>query len=52
MSKDKELTCKDCGGSFIVTTSEQDFFASRELAIPKRCKPCRRLRKANQLGGY
>lgn len=43
---DKELTCKDCGRSFTFTSGEQEFYASRELIAPKRCKPCRRAKKA------
>jgi len=41
---DKELTCKDCGEEFTFTSGEQEFFASRELAAPKRCKRCRKIK--------
>lgn len=42
--KDQELLCS-CGTSWTLTIGQQEFFASRGLALPKRCAPCRRLRK-------
>lgn len=44
--KDKVIRCQDCGHSFIFTSGEQAFFASKALSEPKRCKPCRELRKS------
>jgi hypothetical protein len=43
--KDEVLRCCDCGESFIFSAGEQAFFASKGLSEPKRCKPCRELRK-------
>lgn len=43
--KDKDLTCEDCGLKFTFTQDEQRFFWSKGLAEPKRCKPCRMLRR-------
>ena len=43
--KDKNLVCADCGSEFIFTQDEQRFFWSKGLAEPKRCKPCRMLRR-------
>jgi hypothetical protein len=43
--RDKTLNCCDCGQSFVFTAGEQAFFASEGLSEPKRCKPCRELRK-------
>lgn len=37
--------CKDCGNEFTITVSEQNFYESRELALPKRCEACRKARK-------
>lgn len=37
--------CKDCGNEFTITVSEQNFYESRELALPKRCETCRKVRK-------
>ena len=46
MYEDKTLTCKDCGGSFVFTAGEQEFYASRGFQNePQRCKDCRDKRK-------
>ena len=42
---EKRLTCADCGQDFIFAKGEQVFFSDKGLAEPKRCKPCRMLRK-------
>jgi hypothetical protein len=42
---DKVLTCLDCGREFTFTTGEQRYFWAKGLSEPKRCKPCRMLRK-------
>ena len=39
------LTCLDCGGEFTFTSGEQRYFWAKGLSEPKRCKPCRMLRK-------
>lgn len=39
--------CIDCGSSFIITQGEVNYFIQHELIAPKRCKPCRAMRKAN-----
>ena len=44
--KDRKLQCCDCGGKFTFEAGEQAFFLSKELAEPKRCKPCRARRRA------
>ena len=38
---DQELTCRDCGATFAFTEGEQEFFASKNLSAPQRCKDCR-----------
>jgi hypothetical protein len=43
---DKHLTCVDCQTTFIWGPGEQAFYASKGLAIPKRCPECRQRRKA------
>ena len=49
---DKELTCVECGASFVFTSGEQEFFASRGYTNePKRCGSCREGRR-NQQRGY
>lgn len=42
---DKVLSCCDCGKSFVFTAGEQAYYWSKGLSEPKRCKPCRELRK-------
>ena len=43
--RDKVLRCCDCDNSFVFTAGEQAFYQSKSLSEPKRCKPCRELRK-------
>ena len=43
--RDRVLHCFDCGQSFVFTAGEQAFFQSKSLSEPKRCRPCRELRK-------
>lgn len=39
---------KDCGKDFVITQSEQDFYARKNFELPKRCKSCREKKKARQ----
>lgn len=41
----KYETCVECGESFEITPTEQEFYMSRELDLPKRCADCREKRK-------
>lgn len=34
-------TCKQCGKEFVLSQSEINFYKSKNLSIPKRCKECR-----------
>ncbi len=47
---DQEITCRDCGSAFTFTEGEQEFYASKDLSAPQRCKDCRQARKS-QRGG-
>lgn len=38
-------TCKQCGKEFVLSQSEIDFYKSKNLSIPKRCKECREANK-------
>lgn len=38
-------TCKQCGKEFVITQSEINFYKSKNLNIPKRCKECRQRNK-------
>ena len=40
------LKCIDCGADFF-TEGERDFYLSKGLETPKRCKPCRDKKKAS-----
>lgn len=42
---DQQLTCRDCGQQFTFTDGEQEFYASKNLSAPQRCKACRTSRK-------
>ena len=44
----QEHTCKDCGNQLFMTYGEVDFYARKELHVPKRCKACRNKRKAGK----
>jgi hypothetical protein len=44
--EDIALLCADCNRNFIFGIGEQQFFWSKGLAKPKRCKTCRAIRKA------
>ncbi len=44
---DKTLRCRDCGREFIWSDRDQEFFASKELNQPSRCRECRSKRNPN-----
>ena len=48
--EDKKLICKECGDEFILTIDDQQFYAEKGFKEPKRCKDCRRLRRAKVIG--
>ena len=52
---DVDITCAECGNTFPFTEREQDYYTSRNLSQPKRCKTCRDARRSqfggNQRGG-
>lgn len=51
MFQDKTLECRDCGGNFVFTVSEQDFFAAKGFENePSRCPDCRAIRKQRSGG--
>ncbi len=43
-----ERKCKDCGKTFKMSNSEVDFFNSKDLHLPKRCKDCRQKNRGTQ----
>lgn len=46
--QDITIRCADCAESFYWTASEQQFYASRELSRPRRCRACRAIRRAER----
>ncbi len=49
---DRNLTCGDCGATFVFTTGEQEFYATKGFSSdPRRCPDCRRARKNDRDGG-
>jgi hypothetical protein len=40
--------CVDCGQAWELTASEADWFAQRDMRLPRRCKPCRHARRLAQ----
>ena len=48
--RDKELRCIECGEKFTLTVNDQEWYAFRGFKEPRRCKNCRRLRRAKVVG--
>lgn len=46
---DQQLACRDCGAPFTFTAGEQQFYASKNLSAPQRCKDCRNKRKNDRM---
>lgn len=36
-----KITCSQCGKTFELTQNEMNFYNSKGLDLPKRCKSCR-----------
>lgn len=43
--KDKKQKCVKCDEEFVLKGGEQAFFLKKGLALPVKCKKCRRKRK-------
>lgn len=49
---DRVLKCADCGGEFVFTAGEQQFYADKGFKNePKRCKSCKSSRAGGGGGG-
>ena len=49
---DKNLTCRDCGRTFVFTAGEQEFHDQKGFTnTPGRCPDCRAANKAQRGGG-
>jgi CxxC-x17-CxxC domain-containing protein len=50
--QDRILNCVDCGGEFVWTAGEQQFFADKNFKNePKRCQACKGKRASRPNGG-
>ncbi len=50
---DKDITCRDCGSTFVFTVGEQEFFAEKGFTNePSRCPACRSARRDQGRGGH
>ena len=49
---DRDLTCADCGTTFVFTADDQEYHAQKGFTNdPKRCPSCRAARRQNSDGG-
>ena len=51
LGTDQVLVCASCGTEFNFPAAEQEFYAQKGFAPPKRCKPCREAAKAQRNSG-
>lgn len=42
---DEQLVCVECGSRFTFSSGEKDYFHEHNLRPPRRCKPCRKVRR-------
>ena len=51
---DKTLSCRDCNATFVFTSGEQEFYASRGFDNPpsRSCPTCRAARKAERSNSF
>jgi CxxC-x17-CxxC domain-containing protein len=49
--QDQEIVCSDCSNPFTFTAQEAAFYTEKQFSPPKRCKPCREIRKQEKGGG-
>jgi hypothetical protein len=45
---DQTILCRDCGEPFVFTAREAEFFRTLGFTPPRRCRPCRDVRKAER----
>ncbi|MBM3946428.1 MAG: zinc-binding protein [SAR202 cluster bacterium] len=51
--QDKNLTCRDCGQTFVFTAGEQEFFQQKGYTNePQRCPSCRSARRSQSGDGF
>lgn len=47
--QDKQLECADCKQPFTFSAKDQAFFEEKQFVDPKRCKPCRDIKKQSRM---
>lgn len=52
ITEDKVIKCIGCGQDFTFTAGEQEFFSSKMLLPPRRCKSCRKFNKIEKKFKY
>ena len=45
MEESKFIKCAECEVEFEWTSGEQEFFKKKDFKPPKRCKPCRAMKR-------
>jgi len=51
--QDRNLTCQDCGQTFVFSADDQSYHAEKGYTNePKRCPSCRQSRRSERGGGY
>lgn len=51
--QDRNLTCQDCGTSFVFSADDQQYHAEKGYDNdPKRCPSCRQARRSSGGSGY
>lgn len=45
---DRTLQCVDCKADFTHSERDQEFFLQKGFTDPKRCKPCRDVKKQSR----
>jgi CxxC-x17-CxxC domain-containing protein len=47
--EDKNISCKDCGATFVFSVRDQQFYAEKGFENePQRCRDCRNARKTQR----
>ena len=52
VSQDRNLTCAECGNSFVFSAEDQRYHQEKGFTDPKRCPTCRANRSSSGGGGF
>jgi hypothetical protein len=42
---DQQIVCVECHATFLFTSNERAWFSDQGYRPPKRCRPCRRIKR-------